>query len=166
MTTTSDIESLRKRLTAMEVRFRAASLAWLASIALIAILSVGAQQAQSQNQIIKVRGVDVVDRHGRTRISIGFGDKDNPAMWVYDDKGKLRSFFGISSSSGRPKLTLSDENEHERAYLGFAAAGKPTPMLNLADDREKDSIYLGWSTKERPIMHITDQSNNVSWVAP
>ena len=166
------------------------SLSWLVAAIAIAVLWVGAQQAQSQSSVMAARRIAVQDQNGRERIVLSFDTNNRPAIWLRDDAGKDRLFIGFGSVAGRPliglndetgrlrlsltfsvqrntpELNLFDENGKRRAFLAFAESGNATPVLSLRDEREQDRIYLGWSAAEKPIVVVADESGKPVWSAP
>lgn len=185
-----EIEAMRGRLARAERRLQITSLGWLVAAIVIAVLWMGAQQAQSQSSTVVAHRIAVQDQNGRDRIVLSFDAKDRPAIWLRDDAGKDRVFIGFGSLAGRPliglsdeagrqrlsltfsvqrdtpELNLFDENGKHRAVLGFAETGNATPVLRLMDEREKDRIYLGWSSAEKPVVLIADESGKTLWSAP
>lgn len=185
-----EIGTMRERLTRAERRLRITSLSWLVAAIAIAVLWMGAQQAQSQSATVAARRIAVQDQNGRERIVLSFDTNNRPAIWLRDEAGKDRLFIGFGSVAGRPLIALSDEtgrlrlsltfsvprntpelnlfdeNNKRRATLGFAESGTATPVLSLRDEREQDRIYLGWSTTEKPVVLITDESGKPIWSAP
>lgn len=187
---TDDIQVMRARLTRAERRLRITSMSWLVAVIVIAVLWMGAQQAQSQSSTLSARRIAVVDQNGRDRIILSFDTNNHPAIWLRDDAGKDRMFIGFGKEVGRPliglndeagrlrlsmgfsiernspQVVLLDEGGKQRGFLGFAASGATTPQLNLADERGTDRIYLGWSTAEKPVVLLTDEAGKTLWSAP
>jgi len=181
---------MRARLARAERRLRITSLGWLVAAVVVAVLWIGAQQAQSQSATLSARRLAVVDQGGKERIVLSFDTSNRPAIWLRDENGHDRMFIGFGAKGGapliglndeagrlrlslgfslersNPQLVLSDENGKQRAYLGFAASGQPTPQLDLADERGTDRIYLGWSMAEKPVMIVSDDSGKALWSAP
>lgn len=114
--TSTEVESLHRRLAAMERTWRMSALLWLASTVVVTVLWIGAPQAVSPPNVVKTGGVDIVDPAGRVRLSMGLSQRGNGALWLYDT------------------------NEKNRAFLGFSAEPQPTPMLVLKDEREVERL--------------------------
>lgn len=185
-----DIQAMRARLARAERRLRMTSLSWLVAVIAIAVLWIGAQQAQSQTSALVARRIAVQDQNGKDRIVLSFDTNNRPAIWLRDDAGKDRMFIGFGKEVGRPliglndetgrlrlsmgfsierntpQVVLLDENGKQRGFLGFAASGAPTPQLDLADEKGTDRIYLGWSTAEKPVVLVSDESGKTLWSAP
>jgi hypothetical protein len=185
-----DIQAMRARLARAERRLRMTSLSWLVAVIAIAVLWIGAQQAQSQTSALVARRIAVQDQNGKDRIILSFDTNNRPAIWLRDDAGKDRMFIGFGGVAGRPliglndeagrlrlsltfnvqrgtpELNLFDENAKQRGFLGFATTGAPTPQLELADEKGTDRIYLGWSTAEKPVVLVSDESGKTLWAAP
>lgn len=185
-----EIQTMRARLAHAERRLRITSLSWLVAAIAIAVLWMGAQQAQSQSSTVVARRIAVQDQNGRERIVLSFDTNNRPAIWLRDDAGKDRLFIGFGSVAGRPliglndetgrlrlsltfsvqrntpELNLFDDNGKRRAFLAFAESGNATPVLSLRDEREQDRIYLGWSTAEKPVVLVADESGKPIWSAP
>lgn len=186
----ADIRAMQARLARAERRLRITSLSWLVAVVVIAVLWIGAQQAQSQSSVLAARRIAVQDPNGRDRIVLSFDTNHRPAIWLRDEAGKDRLFIGFGRADGRPligfnddsghlrlnmgfssdrntpQLVLLDENGKQRGFFGFAASGSATPQLDLADERGTDRIYLGWSTAEKPVVLITDEAGKTLWSAP
>jgi hypothetical protein len=187
---TDDIQAMRARLARAERRLRITSMSWLVTAIVIAVLWMGAQQAQSQSSTLSARRIAVVDQNGRDRIILSFDTNSHPAIWLRDDAGKDRMFIGFGKEVGRPliglndeagrlrlsmgfsiernspQVVLLDESGKQRGFLGFAASGATTPQLNLADEKGTDRIYLGWSTAEKPVVLLSDEGGKTLWSAP
>lgn len=185
-----EMRTIQERLARAERRLRITSLCWLAAAIAIAVLWIGAQQAQSQSSTLVARRIAVQDQNGHERIVLSFDTNNRPAIWLRDDAGKDRLFIGFGGVAGRPlvglsdetgrlrlsltfsvqrntpELNLFDENNKRRATLGFAESGNATPVVSLRDEREQDRIYLGWSTAEKPVVLIADESGKPVWSAP
>jgi hypothetical protein len=185
-----DIELMRARLTRAERRLRVTSVSWLVAALVVAVLWMGAQQAQSQSSTIQGHRIAVVDQNGKDRIILSFDTNNHPAIWLRDELGKDRLFIGFGKEVGRPligfnddagrlrlsfgfsverntpQVVLLDENGKQRGFLGFAASGATTPQLDLADERGTDRIYLGWSTAEKPVVLVSDEAGKTVWSAP
>lgn len=180
---------MRARLAQAERRLRITSVGWLVAAVVVAVLWIGAQQAQSQSATISTHRLAVVDQGGKERIVLSFDTNGHPAIWLRDDAGHDRMFIGFGTSGrpliglsddaghlrlslgfsldrNTPQLVLLDENGKQRAYLGFSGAGQTTPELDLADERGTDRIYLGWSTTEKPAIILDDESGKTLWSAP
>lgn len=181
---------MRARLARSERRLRITALSWLAAAVVIAVLWIGAQQAQSQSSVLAAHRIAIQDTNGRDRIVLSFDTSNHPAIWMRDDTGKDRVFIGFGRDPGRPLIGLNDENGHlrlsmgfsidrgtpqlvlldengkQRGFFGFAATGTATPQLDLADERGTDRIYLGWSTAEKPVVLLTDEAGKTLWAAP
>ena len=187
---TDDIQAMRARLMRAERRLRITSMSWLVAVIVIAVLWMGAQQAQSQSSTLSARRIAVQDQNGKDRIILSFDTNNRPAIWLRDDAGKDRLFIGFGGVAGRPliglndeagrlrlsftfsvqrgtpEVNLFDENSKQRGFLGFAGSGASTPQLNLADERGTDRIYLGWSTAEKPVVLLSDEAGKTLWSAP
>ncbi len=140
-----DVDALQARLTAMERKVRIMSVTWVATAIAAAVLGLGAQQVASQTQTLSARTIHIVDQGGRTRISLGFSTRGNPAIWFYDETGKNRIHLGLATGKGLP-----------------------TPQLLLADENETDRLFMGWSdtVPEQPLMFVHDESGRELWHAP
>jgi len=100
-----DLQALRRELARFERRVRAMSLLGLAAAVIAAVLIVGARQAQSQQAALSARTVTVVDNNGRPRIVLGSDTNDRPGIWLRDDAGKDRLYFGFGTP-GKPQFAL------------------------------------------------------------
>ncbi len=185
-----EIETMRARLARAERRLRITSLGWLVAAIVIAVLWMGAQQAQSQSSTVVARRIAVQDQNGRDRIVLSFDTNNRPAIWLRDDAGKDRLFIGFGNTAGRPLIGLNDEtgrlrlsltfgvqrntpemnlfdaNGKNRGFFGFSPSGSATPLLTLSDERETQRIYLGWSPAEKPVIAVADESGKPLWSAP
>lgn len=185
-----EIQAMRARLARAERRLRVTSMSWLVAVIVIAVLWIGAQQAESQSAVLAARRIAVQDQNGKDRIVLGFDTNNHPAIWLRDDGGKDRLFIGFGKDPGRPliglndeagrlrlvmgfqparntpQIVLNDENGKSRAFLGFSATGATTPELDLADERGNDRVYLGWSAAEKPAVLISDEAGKPLWSAP
>lgn len=185
-----DIQAMRARLARAERRLRVTSMSWLVAVIVIAVLWMGAQQAQSQSATLAARRIAVQDQNGKDRIILSFDVNNHPAIWLRDDAGKDRLFLGFGKEVGRPliglndeagrlrlsmgfsierntpQVVLLDENGKQRGFFGFAASGAATPQLDLADEKGTDRIYLGWSTAEKPVVLVSDEAGKTLWSAP
>lgn len=181
-----DLEALQRDLIRFERRTRMIWLAGLAAAVVVMVLWAGARQAQSQSASLSGRQVILVDDSGRQRIFLASDTNNRPGIWVRDEAGKDRLFFGFGSQRATPQFSLSDETGRTRANAGFSlergdsqvtlsdAAGTTrayfgfgvqlrTPQIVLNDERGKDRVYAGWTRDGAAIIDVVDESGNVVW---
>jgi hypothetical protein len=184
-----DLARLQRDIARFERRTRFLGLAGVAAAVLIAVLWLGARQAQSQQDSLSARALVLVDDEGRQRVVLGSDTSNRPGIWLRDDTGKDRIWFGFGAPRGTPQLALNDETGRLRLATGFSvergdtqvalfdAAGTPrgylgfglqlrTPQLVLDDEHGKDRVYAGWTQDGATILHLVDDAGTVVWRAP
>ncbi|HLW48280.1 MAG TPA: hypothetical protein VKW09_10990 [bacterium] len=185
----TEFTRLQRDLDRFDRRTRALGAAGLAVAVLVAVLFAGARQAVSQPESLSGRTVALVDDAGRQRIVLGSDTGNRPGIWLRDEGGKDRVWFGFGAPRGTPQLSLNDETGRTRLAAGFSVergdaqmamfdpAGTPraylgfgvqlrTPQLVLDDEHGKDRIYAGWTQDGATILHLVDESGTVVWRAP
>jgi hypothetical protein len=184
-----ELAKLERDLSRFEHRTRLFGAAGVAAAIIAAVLCVGARQAQSQQEALSARGVVLVDNAGRQRIVLGSDTTNRPGIWLRDENGKDRLWFGFGAQRGTPQLSLNDETgrarfaagfnlEHAdpqialfdpagtpRAYLGFGVQLR-TPQLVLNDEHGKQRLYSGWAPDGAVVLHLVDDSGAVVWSIP
>ena len=184
----SELEALRRDLARFERRTRLIWLGSLAAAVLIAVFWGGARQAQSQTASLSGRALVLVDDATRQRIVLASDTANRPGIWLRDESGRDRFFFGfgaqretpqfsMNDEGGRPRvnagfsiergdplLTLSDQTGVSRVYFGFGVQLR-TPQIVLNDERGKDRLYAGWTRDGTTIIDLIDDAGNVVWKA-
>jgi hypothetical protein len=181
-----ELEALRRDVARFDRRARLCALAGAAAAVLLALFCAGVRQAQSQSASLAVRAVVLIDASNRQRIVLGSDNAGRPGIWLRDESGKDRMYFGfgaqpatpqfsLGDETGRPRLavafgmergdpqvTLADGTGTTRAYLGFGVQLR-TPQFVLNDERGKDRLYAGWTRDGTPLLEISDDSGNAVW---
>ena len=96
-----------------------------------------AQAAGKIPDVVKAKGFQVVDGAGKVRIAIGFGDKGNPSLRLYDDKGKA------CASLSDLAFTIQNASGESSAGLWISSDGSPTIGLYSKSDK-----YYGETTMD------------------
>jgi hypothetical protein len=104
-----DKEILAKRMEQLETSNRRMKLFAMASLA---VLALGAAQSQSKiPDVVQAKQFQVVGSGGKILIDIGtFGDKDHPAVLIFDRKGIVRESLGIDAFSDDSGVFSFDHN--------------------------------------------------------
>jgi hypothetical protein len=184
-----ELARLQRDLDRFDRRTRLFGAVGLAAAVFVMVLGIGARQAHSQQDSLSGRALILVDDAGRQRIVLGSDTGNRPGIWLRDESGKDRVWFGFGAPRGTPQLSLNDETGRTRLAAGFSVergdvqvamfdpAGTPraylgfglqlrTPQLVLDDEHGKDRVYAGWTQDGATVMHLVDESGSVVWRAP
>ena len=141
--TTADLERLTTRLEALEKRYRLIKLAslllLLAGLAFWVFSSVAETQPVTVKKILlESQEVKLVDTEGNTRFFLRLYSKV-PILQLIDRNGKPRMSLGLRFDD-TPFIDLSDKNGETRAVLEMTAEDEPT--LRLLDPNGQTSFQI------------------------
>jgi hypothetical protein len=149
----AEISAMRQRIAELECRQRRLRWFGLGAIGVALALFVGAMTGPSsaQGSVTVAQRIDITDPTGKQRAVLGFlegigpalvfysdrgeaqmmlaGQETGPALFMYDQKRKLRIRFELNEAIG-PSLVFSDPAGRERAIL---AVVQEAPGLSLYD---------------------------------
>lgn len=128
---------------------------WLVVLAaLCAAHCAGSHAGGGDGDVVRARKVEIVDRAGRVRATLGCDD-DGVAMKMLDSGG--RPAVSVSVKTGTPRdralVTLYGEDGRATAVLGY-------PEFQFADASD-----VLWGDR-RPTLTFLDDSESIVWHAP
>ncbi|MBS1992038.1 MAG: hypothetical protein JSS83_16060 [Cyanobacteria bacterium SZAS LIN-3] len=90
------------------------------------------------NDTVAVRQLNVLDSHGKVRISLRCDSNDAPRIRMHDSKGSMRCAIGLGNEKRNegPFLYMIDSNM-VKADLSVAEDGAPTLFLNGRDGKPR-----------------------------
>jgi hypothetical protein len=146
-------EAVEARLLRLERRVRLVGAGWIATVVVAALLGVGVQQATSQPQVLRVRGLGVVDTAGRERITLGVGSDGVPAVRFNDAAGRQRLRLAVLPD-GSPGIRFYDAAGRERVELIVTSDG--SPGIGLYDATGKAAVGLYMNSNGSPTIGLFD----------
>ena len=158
----AELLALQARLTQVERRLRATRTGWLVSVAVFALLGMGAQQAASQSEVVRVRGIEVVDAAGTVRIGFNVHTEGAEVM-LADAAGKGRIWFNVRPE-GTPIAVFSDSTGKGRIWI-TAHPDRPAGLI-LSDGTGRGRIWLGAFNDTATGLVLVDSNGKVLFQAP
>jgi hypothetical protein len=107
-----DISGFRVRLEKAERRLRAVVIGWVLSVAVLTVLGVGVERANSQLSQLRVHAVELTDLPGRARVKAAAPTDGTAFISLLDEAGRIRLLF-LVAADGTPLIA------------GYDAAGHP-----------------------------------------
>lgn len=107
---------------------------------LIRTSSIQDTQAAKNDKIIIAEGINLIDKHGKTRISLGFSSENSPSIWLFDDNGVARLNMGLYSD-GSAVYGIQDKKgqmiQLTRSY------GENEAPLSIYKHNGNDAMIIG-----------------------
>jgi len=131
-------------------------------------------------------GVSLIDKSGRTRMSLGWNsvhepglyyfdqsstrrmglylsDLVKPVMRMYDKNGTIRSEYS-ENTEGTNMLEFYDGSHVQRAYFGQTTTDQP--MIEFFDGSHTLRSYMGWQTSGDYGAFVNNSAGTTTWQAP
>ncbi len=161
-----ELQALQTRLQRVEQRLRVAYLGWLISIVVIGVLGLGVQQASSQSpplsDVLKVRGIEVVDTAGTVRIGLTVSQDGTSEVMLSEAGGKPRMWLTVRPD-GTPGLIVADSMGKGRIWL--TAYPDRSSGLILSDASGKGRIWIGALSDGTSNLVLVDPAGRVIFQA-
>ena len=123
-----------------------------------------------QNQVLKARGLVIVDEHGKTRVRIGAPlpepiilgkeqkrDDSIAGILIYDAQGNERGGYVTDNSVGNAFLTLDSNIGQEATLVAYPQGGAE---FGINDD-EKNKVVMG-ALKSGPRLRLLRGGNVIT----
>lgn len=107
----TDISSFRARLEKAELRLRAVVIGWVLSLAVLTVLGVGVERANSQLSQLRVHAVELTDLTGRARLKAAASPDGTANITFLDEAGHVRLLFMVAAD-GTPLIAGYDAGGH------------------------------------------------------
>ncbi|MGQ0570194.1 MAG: hypothetical protein ACT4P5_11840 [Armatimonadota bacterium] len=159
----AELDSLRSRLQHVERRQQAMWAAWLGCLIVVAVLGIAVPQAASQADIVRARGVEVVDAAGIVRISLSVLPDGTSELTLAEPAGKGRMWLNVRSDGGSG-LALSDATGRGRIWI--ASHSDRSSGLILSDGTGKGRIWMGAFADGTNGLVLLDPMGRVLFQAP
>ncbi|MCC6738069.1 MAG: hypothetical protein IT452_03420 [Planctomycetia bacterium] len=157
-------------------------------ILLVSWVSLVTCGCSASGDYVSARRVEIPDRKGRVRITLGETGEDKHKIQFFDEKGRLALEFGESESArgalrmydevGNVRVSLEVTGAEVRFYL-FDGQGGSQPRVSLDCSQQGDaasvkvlgsenrsSAVMEWSMERQMRFYITDEDGNVIWSSP
>jgi hypothetical protein len=166
------MQSMHARLERLEHRLRATYIGWLITIVVIGVLALGVQQAASQQtgapqpvplDVLKTRGLEIVDAAGNVRISLGVSPEGIAEVMLTESSGRARMWFTVRPD-GIPSVVLADSSGRGRIWM-TAYPDRSSGMI-FSDPAGKGRIWLGAGSDGSSNLLLMDQVGRVIFQAP
>jgi len=113
-------------------------------------------QAQRINSISSVRGLQIVDEYGNTRIRMGVFSPDDPAICFYDKRGQT-----CARLTGR-KVVFLDNAGNDRIVLCLDSwEEKPSLYFKNSDQQTQLALELDPARQGQPSIYLYDTYKNL-----
>ena len=151
-------------------------------------------QAQRTNSISSLRGLQIVDEYGNTRIRMGVFSSDEPGICFYDKRGQTCArltgrevvfydnagndclVLGLDSWEQKPSLYFKNRDEQTQLAIELDSIRQGQPSIFLYDEFKNVRLCLGnisfkdkktGNYVEEPFSAaILDNNGEVLWKAP
>ena len=158
----TELHALQIRLQRVEQRLRVAYLGWLISFVVIGVLGLGVQQATSQVpfqlDVLRTRGVEVVDAAGNVRIALNVSAEGTSDFVLSGSDGKARMWLSVRAD-GIPSMVLADAMGRGRIWL--TAYPDRSSGIILSDTAGKGRIWIGAMSDGTSGLVLVDSSGRV-----
>lgn len=157
-------DSANERLARLERENRRMRIAGaLILIAFVGIFLLGQATEPKVPGRVSTRQLDIVDKDGNVRISIGSDDAGYAAINLVDKQGKDRGSFGMDPD-GTPAVVIGDAVGKLRADFGTDRDG--APMMRLFDSSGKIRVTIELDSGGQPALSLNDGDEKSIWRAP
>jgi len=106
-----DFSSFRARLEKAERRLRAVVIGWVLSMAVLTVLGVGVERANSQLSQLRVHAVELTDLTARARLKAAAPPDGTAFISLLDEAGHMRLLF-LVAADGTPLIAGYDAAGH------------------------------------------------------
>jgi hypothetical protein len=154
--------ALEARLNQLEQRLRATRAAWLISVVVLAVLGMGVRQAASQTEVLRTRGLEIVDAAGVARIVLRIHD-DTAEVMVADAQGRDRIWFNVAPD-GTPGAVFTDATGVGRLWV-TARPERPAGLI-FSDGTGRGRVWLGAFSEASTGLVLVDANGKVIFQAP
>ncbi len=159
----AEIERLKARIEQLERRQRAGLLRWCLSLVAVGVLAFGVQQAASQNDILRARGLEIIDASGTVRISLGIQQDGTAEILLSELAGRGRLWVNVRPD-GTPGVVIADSSGRGRIWF-VASPDRPSGVV-LSDGLGRGRVWLNASPDGTPGLVLVDNSGRVKFQAP
>ncbi len=168
-----EMETMYARLQRVEHRLRVVSIAWLMSIVVFGVLAIGVQLAMSQqpgglqpvlpqDNVIRARGVEVVDAAGNVRIALSVTPDGIAEISLAEQAGRGRMWLTVRPD-GISGMALADSMGKGRIWM--TAYPDRSSGLILSDPTGKGRIWLGAQSDGSSNLLLLDSGGRVVFQA-
>jgi hypothetical protein len=137
-------------------------LACMLGVALLMIVCMGGTPKQSDNRLVKAERIEIYDRDGNVRGSIGMDAGGACGLQLMDSDGRLRGRFMVYEN-GAPGLTFLNEDGRNQAQLGVY--GEET-ILTFWDIEGAERLSIGAGLGGDPRLLMEDRAGTVIYSVP
>ncbi len=159
----AEMERLRARIEQLERRQRAGLLRWCLSLVAVGVLAFGVQQAASQNDTLRVRGLEVIDASGTVRIGLSVQPDGTAEVLLSESAGRGRMWLNVRPD-GTPGVIIADASGRGRIWF-VASPDRPSGVI-LSDGMGRGRVWLNAAPDGSPGLVLVDNSGRVRFQAP
>jgi hypothetical protein len=159
----AEMERLRARIEHLERRQRAGLWRWCLSLVAVGVLAFGVQQAASQNEILRVRGLEVIDASGTVRIGLNVQPDGSAEVLLSEAAGRGRMWLNVRPD-GTPGIVIADSTGRGRIWF-VASPDRPSGLV-MSDGMGRGRVWLNSSPDGAPGLVLVDNSGKVRFQAP
>lgn len=178
----SRLESLSQKTEALTRRVRWLHLALMSLAALwimtVTVAFLGMQHSSEESEVLKVRGLIIVDERGTPRVQIGaplpdplvLGKRINRGdtahgILLFDREGIERGGYVTFDQSGLVMLSLDEIGHMAAQFASGPAGGARLWMRNLKDQNLRlgvnaDGVYADGLPTEKPVTTSADEESD------
>lgn len=145
--------ALHSRMRSLERRLAAVSGAFILSVVALLVFGVLVPRAGSQSQVVRTRGLEILDASGRLRVSID-AVNNKPSLWFFDGTGRRRMGLTVSALDA-PAFVLNDAVGHSR--IAFAVGTERAAEVTLTDSKGRPRVSVWVTNRNEPGVWLFDE---------
>lgn len=149
----SDLGMLQARLRRLECRLVILAVAWILTLAALALLGPWTPRAVSQSQVVRATALEIVDRAGRIGATLDSVNR-KPSLWLYGEDGGRRAGLTVGPG-GTPELVLVDMQGTPRISLRVGA--ERAAEIRVADSRGHTRLGVWVDYNDEPGIWMLDE---------
>lgn len=146
-------EGLRSQFHKLEHRLAVISGAFILSVVTLLVFGLLVPRARSQPQVVRARGLEVVDASGRLRISLD-AVSSRPSLWFFDSEGNRRMGLTVGSLD-TPAIVLNDARG--RARISVNVGMERAAEIRLSDSRGRPRVAVWVTSRDEPGVWLFDE---------
>ncbi len=130
--------------------------------------------AKHEPNAITARSLNIVDKHGKSRIGIGMED-GNPVIYLTDNQGNVRAYWAISSrgpqiifreKSGKANIFLASEDKKGASLSFMANNGKPRVMMSYFPNKGTMFGLFDEKDSAKAVISVLGNDSSVALLRP
>lgn len=148
-----DEKDLRRRLHRVERGLMVVSGVFIFGLVTLLVFGLMVPRARSQTQVVRTRGLEIVDASGRLRISLD-AVNNKPGLWFFDSMGRRRMGLTVGALD-TPAIVLNDA--HDRSRVTINVGMERAAEVRLSDSSGRSRVALWVTSRDEPGVWLFDE---------